>query len=61
MQGRPRFNVEPETVNEIVQQFLRTCIGDNMAELLTLLAPDVTAINDSGGKVSAVRNTLVGA
>lgn len=61
MKGRPRFAVKTESVNEIVQQFLRACVGDDMAELLALLAPDVTVTNDSGGKVSAVRNMLVGA
>lgn len=60
MQGRPRFEVETETVDEVVQQFLRACVGDDMSTLLALLAPDVTVTSDSGGKVSAVRNKLVG-
>jgi RNA polymerase sigma-70 factor (ECF subfamily) len=60
MEGRPRFEVETETVEEVVQQFLNACVGDDMSSLLALLAPDVTVIHDSGGKVSAVRNTLVG-
>ncbi len=59
-QGRPRFEIETETVEEVVQEFLRACMGDDMAGLLALLAPDVTVMNDSGGKVSAVRNTIVG-
>jgi RNA polymerase sigma-70 factor (ECF subfamily) len=60
MEGCPRFEVETETVEEVVQQFLNACVGDDMSSLLALLAPDVTVIHDSGGKVSAVRNTLVG-
>ncbi|SRR5712692_2382109 len=61
MQGRPRFEVEPATVEKVVQQFLRACVGEDMAELLALLAPDVTATTDSGGKVSAAaQNILVG-
>jgi RNA polymerase sigma-70 factor (ECF subfamily) len=60
MQGRPRFEVEPEPVAEIVQQFLQACVDGDTSELLALLAPDVKAMNDSGGKVSAVRNTIVG-
>src|SRR5262249_51361492 len=53
VQDRPRFDVEPETVEAVVQQFLRACVGDDMSELLALLAPDVTVTNDSGGKVSS--------
>ena len=60
MQGRPRFEVETETVEEVVQQFLRACVGDDMSALLGLLAPDVTVTTDSGGKVSSVRNIVVG-
>ena len=60
MEGRPRFDVETETVEEIVEQFLQACIGDNLEALLALLAPDVVVTTDSGGKVSAVRNTLIG-
>jgi RNA polymerase sigma-70 factor (ECF subfamily) len=60
MQGRPRFEVKIEAVEDIVEQFMRACIGDDMSELLALLAPDVTVINDSGGKVNSIRKTLVG-
>ena len=60
MQGRPRFEVKIEAVEDIVEQFMRACIGEDMAELLALLAPNVTVINDSGGKVNSIRNTLVG-
>ncbi len=61
MQGRPRFEVQPATVEKVVQEFLRACVGEDMAELLALLSPDVTLTADSGGKVSAaVQNILVG-
>lgn len=60
MQGRPRFEVETETVEEVVQQFLRACVGDDMSELLGLLAPDVTVTPDHGGKVQSIRNIVVG-
>ncbi|MEP7288948.1 MAG: RNA polymerase sigma-70 factor [Chloroflexota bacterium] len=60
MQDRPRVKVETETVERVVQQFLRACVGEDMAELLALLELDVTVTNDSGGKVSAVRNMIVG-
>jgi len=60
-QGRPRFEVDPERVEEVVRQFFQACVSDDMSGLLELLAPDVTVITDSGGKVSAVQNTLYGA
>jgi RNA polymerase sigma-70 factor (ECF subfamily) len=61
MQGRPRFKVEAEPVEEVVQTFLRACIGGDVSELLSLLAPDVNVMTDSGGKVSAIRNEITGA
>jgi RNA polymerase sigma-70 factor, ECF subfamily len=60
MQGRTRFEVETKTVEEVVQQFLRACVGDDLSGLLALLSPDVTVTSDSGGKVSAIRNIVNG-
>ncbi len=60
MQGRPRFEVETETVDEVVRQFLSACGDGDLSELLALLAPEVTVTSDSGGKVSAIRNILIG-
>jgi RNA polymerase sigma-70 factor (ECF subfamily) len=60
MEGRPRFKVEAEPVEEVVQTFLRACLGGDIGELLGLLAPDVTVTHDSGGRTHAVRNTVVG-
>src|SRR5713226_3826981 len=59
--ARQRLEVEPATFEKVVQQFLRACVGEDMAELLALLFPNVTATTDSGGKVSAAaQNILVG-
>jgi RNA polymerase sigma-70 factor (ECF subfamily) len=60
LQGRPRFEVEAETVEEVVQHFLRACVGDDLSALLGLLAPDVTVTTDNGGKVQSIRNIVVG-
>lgn len=60
-ENRPRYPVETETVEKVVQQFLSACTGGDLSGLLSLLAPDVSATFDSGGKVSAVRNSMVGA
>lgn len=61
LEGRPRFTVETETVERVVEQFLRACIGGDMAALLALLSPDITVIHDNGGRVTSARNTVVGA
>lgn len=61
MEGRPRFEVETETVEEVVEQFLQACVGDDLSELLALLAPDVAVTIDTGGKVSAAHERLAGA
>jgi RNA polymerase sigma-70 factor (ECF subfamily) len=60
-QGRPRFEAETKNVEEAVQGFLNACLGGDLSSLLSLLSPDVVVTNDSGGKVSAVRNTMEGA
>ncbi len=60
-QSRPRFEVDSQTVEDIVQQFLRACAGDDKTSLLALLDPDVTATVDGGGKVKqAALNVLHG-
>lgn len=60
MADRPRFEVEPESVEPVVQQFLQACLGGDLNELMALLTPDVTVTNDSGGKVTAIRKQIVG-
>lgn len=60
LRNKPRFEVETETLEAVAEQFLRACMGNNMSQLLALLAPDVSLVTDSGGKVKAARNVLVG-
>lgn len=60
-EGRPRFDVQPGTVEQIVQEFFDACNDGDLSELLALLSPDVTVKNDTGGKTTAVRNTIYGA
>ncbi len=59
--GRPRYEVTTDTVERIVQEFLGACLDGDISELLVLLNPAVVVTNDSGGKVSAVRNDILGA
>jgi RNA polymerase sigma-70 factor, ECF subfamily len=59
-QNCPRFDVETATVESVAQQFIRACTSGDMHQLFALLAPDVTVWTDSGGKVRAVRNVIIG-
>lgn len=57
---RPRFDADPERRREIVARFLAACAGGDLNAVMELLAPDVTAWSDGGGKVTAARRPLHG-
>jgi RNA polymerase sigma-70 factor (ECF subfamily) len=57
---RPRYAAADET-REITERFLAACVGGDLNEMLALLAPDVTAWTDGGGKVRAALRPLHGA
>jgi RNA polymerase sigma-70 factor (ECF subfamily) len=58
---RPRFPASPEAHANMVGRFMDACIAGDMDGLMCLLAEDVTAWSDSGGKVSgAARNPIQG-
>lgn len=57
---RPRFEVSREQQELVTQRFLEVCAGGDMEGLLQMLAPNVTLVTDSGGKVQAARNVLNG-
>lgn len=60
-QHRPRFPASPQAHAKIVGRFIQACLTGDMDGLTCLLAEDVTAWSDSGGKVSgAVRHPLQG-
>ncbi|MEU9941237.1 RNA polymerase sigma factor SigJ [Streptomyces lavendulae] len=46
---------------EVTARFLSACAGGDLNAVLELLAPDVTAWSDGGGKVSSARRPLYGA
>src|SRR5262249_16106370 len=50
---RPRFDVDAAQQREVPQRFLAAARGGDIAELMVVLAPDVTLVADSGGKVQA--------
>lgn len=57
---RPRFATEPGQRGEVTRRFLAACAGGDLNAVMELLAPDVTAWSDGGGKVTAARRPLHG-
>lgn len=58
---RPRFAAEAAEQRRITDKFLAACESGDLAELMGLLAPDVTLISDGGGIVQAALRPIVGA
>ncbi|WP_328304710.1 RNA polymerase sigma-70 factor (plasmid) [Streptomyces sp. NBC_00435] len=58
---RPRFAAEPGQRTEVTRRFLAACAGGDLNAVMELLAPEVTAWSDGGGKVTAARRPLHGA
>ncbi|GGR83209.1 MULTISPECIES: RNA polymerase sigma-70 factor [Streptomyces] len=50
---RPRHDVEPARRRELTERFLDAAGGGDLAGLMSLLAPDVRLVGDSGGKAKA--------
>ncbi|MDQ2786383.1 MAG: RNA polymerase sigma-70 factor [Chloroflexota bacterium] len=57
---RPRFISHQEEQERLTEQFMRACTSGDLKALLTLLADDVTAYADGGGKVAAARRAIHG-
>ena len=58
---RPRFDVDAAQQREVTQRFLAAAMGGDIDELMMVLAPDVTLVADSGGKVQAPPRPITGA
>ncbi|MFF8606495.1 RNA polymerase sigma factor SigJ [Streptomyces sp. NPDC015346] len=52
-EGRPRYDVDPAERRALTERFLAAAAGGDLEQLLTLLAPDVRLVGDSGGKAKA--------
>lgn len=50
---RPRYDVDPAERRDLTERFLAAAAGGDLEQLLTLLAPDVRLVGDSGGKAKA--------
>ncbi|MFI1017756.1 RNA polymerase sigma-70 factor [Streptomyces sp. NPDC020965] len=50
---KPRYDVDPAQCRDLTERFLAAASGGDLDALLSLLAPDVRLIGDSGGKSKA--------
>ncbi|WP_418961597.1 RNA polymerase sigma factor SigJ [Streptomyces tritici] len=58
---RPRYDTDSTRRREVTDRFLAACAGGDLNAVMELLAPDVTAWSDGGGKVRAALRPLHGA
>jgi RNA polymerase sigma-70 factor, ECF subfamily len=58
---RPRYHVPVEVHRKVTEEFLAACLDGDTSRMKQLLAPDVTAWTDGGGKMPAARRPLHGA
>jgi RNA polymerase sigma-70 factor, ECF subfamily len=58
---RPRYTVDEGAPREVVERFVAAARTGDLGTLLDVLAPDVTLIADSGGKVRAPLLPVAGA
>lgn len=58
---RPRYDAPADTRRRVTDRFLAACVGGDLNQMMELLAPDVTAWTDGGGKVRAALRPLHGA
>ncbi|MFF4366977.1 RNA polymerase sigma-70 factor [Streptomyces sp. NPDC001594] len=57
---RQRFDTDAAERERVTERFLTACAGGDINAVLAMLAPDVTAWSDGGGKVTAARRPLHG-
>lgn len=50
---RPRYDTPAEVQRQVTDEFLAACLGGDLNRMMELLAPEVTAWSDGGGKVKA--------
>jgi RNA polymerase sigma-70 factor (ECF subfamily) len=58
---RPRYDAPADIRRRVTDQFLAACLGGDLNQVMELLAPDVTAWTDGGGKIRAALRPLHGA
>ncbi|OAR25002.1 RNA polymerase subunit sigma-24 [Streptomyces sp. ERV7] len=55
---RPRYDTDAEQRSLVTRRFIAACQGGDLNAVMELLAPDVTAWSDGGGKVTAARRPV---
>ncbi|GAA2887066.1 RNA polymerase sigma-70 factor [Streptomyces mexicanus] len=58
---RPRYDAPAEVRRKVTEEFMAACLGGDLNRMMDLLAPDVTAWTDGGGKIRAALRPLHGA
>ncbi|MBD3005601.1 RNA polymerase sigma-70 factor [Streptomyces sp. 5-10] len=58
---RPRYDAPAKVRRQVTEEFLAACLGGDLNRMMELLAPDVTAWSDGGGKVKAALRPQRGA
>jgi RNA polymerase sigma-70 factor (ECF subfamily) len=58
---RPRYDAPAETRRRVTDEFLAACLGGDLNQMMKLLAPEVIAWTDGGGKIRAALRPLRGA
>ena len=58
---RPRFEVQPETHRRLLERFVQAARSGERAAIRALLAEEVAAIGDGGGRVASVPGGMHGA
>ncbi|GLZ09179.1 RNA polymerase sigma24 factor [Actinomadura sp. NBRC 104412] len=57
---RPRYEPDPRVRRAVTDRFLAAALGGDLAELMEVLAPDVTMWTDSGGHLRAAHRPIQG-
>jgi RNA polymerase sigma factor (sigma-70 family) len=57
---RVRYDTDPATRAAVTERFLSACVGGDLAELMEVLAPEVTLVSDGGGLGPAPRRPIHG-
>ncbi|MGX5181735.1 RNA polymerase sigma-70 factor [Streptomyces avermitilis] len=57
-EGRPRYEVDPAERRDLTQRFLAAAAEGDLEGLMSMLAPDVRLVGDSGGRARAPRRVL---
>lgn len=55
---RPRYEVDPTQRRDLTERFLAAAAGGDLEALMSLLAPEVRLVGDSGGKAKAPLRVL---